>query len=712
MKARRCCPFGRWRVAVALLGVAAAGIAALGDVFQTDYSKAQTDRWRCRLCPFDDAFRREGNVAAGVLAVGESQPRFGRDNGLDRAGSYADVAVDARYSDELGRIASIQGSDLGLDARQFRMRLADPNAGVAALQWREVPRNVAVDGRTPYVAGGGGSLSLPADWTKAYDTAEMTELGLAPSFRLATHRQRLGADWRFEPSPGWRLHADYLRDTKRGTEETGADFLYQAAILPKPVEYRTETLGVRASFRARPLLLAVEAREARFANATPALTWESAYPGPVPVGRKSLAPSNALRTLSWTARSALGRTSFHSRLSWSRGHQDEVFVSGTAGDVLAGSPLPAPSLEGHIHGFAGSVRAVTRVTERLRLDVSYRRWQRDNRTPLRTWTPILGDLVPMPARANRAHGLDRHRTELRLSYRLPRSIRLAAGASKAALGRQVSLGSQPEVVRNEEAGHWLEAAARWRGLGATLKASRSDRQATAFRAHGSNNPRTRRFHQAEREQRRWRARLHGDLGGSGLSLGLYADQRRNRYPGSALGRLNDEDRGWGMDFSYALGTKATVTGFHDGQRATFSSAGSALFGVADWWSTSRDAVAAHGLTFESRLLANDRLHLSVAYIRSSGEGMYRTIHSSSEMPGRTSVFPALVSGQRSIDLTARYRYSDRVTLALRYYGERYRSADWAFDGVAVDTIRNVLTTGRTMPRYSNRVVGLVVEARL
>ena len=92
--------------------------------------------------------------------------------------------------------------------------------------------------------------------------------------------------------------------------------------------------------------------------------------------------------------------------------------------------------------------------------------------------------------------------------------------------------------------------------------------------------------------------------------------------------------------------------------------------------------------------------------------MYRTIRSSTEMPGRTSVFPALVSGQRSVDLTARYRYSDRVTLALRYYGERYRSADWAFDGVAVDTIRNVLTTGRTMPRYSNRVVGLVVEARL
>lgn len=710
MNARRC-PLGNWCVAALLFAVAESGVAASGEPLTADYTKARTDRWRCRLCPFDDAFRREGSVAAGVLAVAEAEPRFGRDNGLDRDGNHADVAVNVRYSGEDGRMATVEGADLGLDARQLRVLFAHPSAGTTTLQWRETPRNVAVDGRTPYVRADGGSLSLPADWTKAYDTAAMADLNSARSFRFATHRRRVGAAWRFEPSPGWRLHTDYLRETKRGTEETGADFLYQAAILPKPVDYRTEAFGVRASFRARPWLLAVEAREARFANTTPALAWESAYPGPVPMGRKSLAPSNALRTLSWTARSTLGRTSIHSRLSWSRGHQDEAFVSGAAGDALAGFPPPAPSLEGHIHGFAGSVRAVSRVTGRLRLDVSHRRLQRNNRTPLRTWTPVLGDLVAMPARTNRAHGFDRHRTELRLRYRLPRGVRLAAGASKAALGRQVSSGSRPEVVRNEEAGLWLEAAARWRSLGATLKASRGERRAAAFEARGTNNPLTRRFHQAEREQRGWKARLHGDVGASGLSLGLYADRRRNDYPDSALGRLHDEDRGWGVDFSYAFGMKATLSGFYDGQRAAFSSAGSGAFGVADWWSTSRDVVAAHGVTLESSLLANDRLHLSFAYVRSSGEGVYRTTRSLAETPAAASIFPALVSEQSSLDITVRYRYSDRVTLALRHYGERYRSADWAFDGVAMDTIRNVLTTGRAMPRYSNRVVGLLVEAR-
>ena len=701
---------GGWCFAVALFGATAVG--AFGETFATDYSKARTDRWRCRLCPFDDAFRREGSVAAGVLAVRESQPRFGRDSGLDRAGNHADVAVDVRYSDESGRIANVQGADLGLNARQLRLLLADPNAGTVTLQWREVPRNVAVDGRTPYVAAdGGGSLSLPPDWNKAYDTSDMADLGSAPQFRLATERRRLGGAWQFEPSPRWQLHTDYLRETKRGTEETGADFLYQAAILPKPVDYRTEAFGARASFRAHSLLLAVEAREARFANAVPALTWESAYPGPVPVGRKSLAPSNALRTLSWTARSTLGRTSFHSRLSWSRGHQDEAFVSGTTGDALARFPLPAPSLEGRIHGFAGSFRAATRVTRRLRLDVSHRRWVRDDRTPIHSWTPVIGDLVTMPARSNRPHGFDRRRTELRLGYRLPAGVRLGAGASEAALGRDASAGSRAELVRNEEAGLWLEAAARWRGLGASLKATRKHRQATAFEARGANNPLTRRFHQAERRQQTWRARVHGDVGASGLSLGLYADQRRNGYPDSALGRLSDQDRGWGVDFSYALGTKATVTGFHDGQRASFSSAGSAAFGGADWWSTSRDAVAAHGVTFESRLLAGDRLHLRVVYARSAGKGVYTTTGMFAEAATGASAFPDLVSDHRSVDVTVRYRYSDRVTLALRHYGERYRSADWAFDGVAMDTIRNVLTTGRTMPRYSNRLVGLMLEAR-
>lgn len=680
---------------------------AVGAAFATDYGKAQTERWQCRLCPFDAASGQRTEVTAGVLSVSDSQPRFGRDNGLDRAGSHADVGLEFRTRDETGRVVQAGGTKLGLDSRQLRLGVSDPRIGSGTLAWRETPRNIATDGRTPYV--GGASLSLPAQWVSAFGADGMTNWdALAQPFDFSTRRRRLDAEWSFEPRPGWRVGTNYLRETKRGTEETAADFLYQAAVLPKPVDFATEELGAIASFDSAPYFVAVEARNATFDNAIPALDWQSAYQGPASAGRKALAPGNALRTLAWTGRATHGRTEAHARLAWSRGRQDETFLPSRASATA--SPLPAASLDGLVHGFTGSFRMVSRVTSRLRLDLAHRERDRDNRTPIRSWTPVLGDVAALSSRSNRAHGFDRRRTELRLRYRLPRGLRLTAGASRAALHRHASPGSRSEVARNEEDGLWLEAAGRWRGVGMSVRATEAHRRASLFEPVTSNNPLTRRFHQAERLQRTWKGRVHGDVGDSGLTLGLYADTRKNDYPDSALGLLDDEDRGWGADFGYALGKRASFSGFYNAHRSSSSAAGSVAFDVADWWTTTRDATHAHGLTLESHLLASGRLHLSIAFVRSAGEGIYRTWRDHGT--ASESAFPALISNHRSLDITLRYRWNDRFIVALRHYAERYRAADWAHDGVAHDTIRNVLTTGRTMPRYSNHFTGVSVETRL
>ena len=531
---------------------------------------------------------------------------------------------------------------------------------------------------------------------------------LAQPFDFSTHRRRFDAAWRFE-RPGWRVGTDYRRETKRGTEETAADFLYQATVLPKPVDFTTEELGAIASFGSETYLVAVEARNATFDNAIPALNWQSAYQGSPNAGRKALSPDNSLRTLAWTGRATFGRTQTHARLAWARGRQDEELLPSATRKTAP--PLPATSLDGLIHGFTGSLRMVSRITNRLRLDLSHRQRERDSRSPIRSWTPVLGDVAAFPMRSNRAHGFDQRGTELRLRYRLPRGLRLTAGASRAALQRHTSPGSRSEISRNEEDRWWLDAAGRWRGFGMSVRATEANRGASAFEVAGRNNPLTRRFHQAERRQRTWKGRVHGAVGDSGLSIGLYADTRKNDYPDSALGLLDDESRGWGADFSYAFGKRASLSGFYDAHRSSSTAAGSVAFDVADWWTTTRDAANAHGLTFDSHLLASERLHLSLAFVRSAGEGIYRTWTELSQMEA-DSAFPPLISNHRSLDITLRYRWNARFTVALRHYTERYRAADWAHDGVAHDTIRNVLTTGRAMPRYSNHFTGVSVETRL
>ena len=71
-----------------------------------------------------------------------------------------------------------------------------------------------------------------------------------------------------------------------------------------------------------------------------------------------------------------------------------------------------------------------------------------------------------------------------------------------------------------------------------------------------------------------------------------------------------------------------------------------------------------------------------------------------------------MSDHRSTNVSARYRLRDDLALRLDWYHERYASADWAQDGIAADTIGNVLTSGLVSPAYRGEALILAVEARL
>ena len=66
----------------------------------------------------------------------------------------------------------------------------------------------------------------------------------------------------------------------------------------------------------------------------------------------------------------------------------------------------------------------------------------------------------------------------------------------------------------------------------------------------------------------------------------------------------------------------------------------------------------------------------------------------------------------ALDIRARYRWKERVSLTARYYHEDYGSADWALDGVGQAAARNLISFGRTSPDYSNGLVSVSVETRL
>lgn len=686
---------------VTLAAAFVVGESEAGGGVDANYDKVRSDRWRCRLCPFETASWRERSWRVGAVSVEDAEPRFGRDNGLDEDGTRMDAQVAYGRRDADGRTVTVRGDDLGLDARDVAVEYRDGVGGVA-VRWREIPRNVAADGRTPYT--GRTDLALPEGWITAFHTAGMSGLsGAATAFDHATQRRRASAAAHFRPRPRWRVDTDYLRETRRGTGETHADFLYRTAGLPKPVDYRTEELGGRLRFESGSFVLGLGLRESRFENGDRHLEWENAYSGYPATGRKGLAPDSDARTLSLVSRWTRGRTAVSGSLVRGRHRQDVPFLPYTTNPGVRVDPLPADSLRGRASVLAGSLAVVSRPTERLRVSLKHRRRERDNDTRPLLLTPVLGDLFATAPRRSRVYGFERASTELRLQYRLSRRLRLGAGADASRIRR-----APAEIARNDSRRSWIELLATdLRGFRLALRLADGSRDASAFRDVTVNNPRTRRFHQAARDQRTWTAELDYQFPGVGLSVGVDADYRRHDYPDSALGLQRDEDRGWGADFTWAPSPRVALSAFRAVRETDARTAGSSVFGMADWWYGTRDTADTDGLTLELRDLLREGLSLTVTYTRSKGRGRYGT-----ESAGVDSGFPDLLSEHRAVDVRTRVRMTRRTVLVLRYYLEDYGAADWAVDGLGPSAARNVLSFGRAMPDYGNGLFSVSVETRL
>ena len=688
------------RAAMAVLAAAMAS-PLHGAVVTPNYDHVDTSRWRCRLCPFDLATARQGHWRVGALAVDDAHARFGRDNGLDRAGVRANGDASLVHRDAEGRYLAFDAADVGLDSRQAHVRTGHHGRYDVLVQWREVPRNVATDGRTPYT--GRTTLELPETWL---DGAVPLNAQVASGRTLdyATGRRQTHARLSYEAAPKVRLQATYARETKTGTTETFADHFYQATGLPKPVDHASEEVGGQAVFTSRPWVVGAQLRRSRFRNADAALAWENAFSRQGErTGRIALTPDNGVDTAILSSRTVLGRTRLNARLTWGRHRQDDAFLPYTTNGALVPGILPAPSLGGDVRTFAGVVNLAGQLTRRLRLSIMHREHERVSQSPVLTLAPVLGDLVVTAPRPNRAYDLRRQTTEARLRHRLGSRVSVALGA-RSSEARRTPL----EIARNRERGAWVDLVAHGpNGLAFSIKASQASRDASSFQDATRNNPLTRRYYQAARNQRSWRARVDYRATAARVSLGAEVDMRATRYPRSELGLTRERDHGWAVDASYVPTSDVYLSAFLESRASDATTAGSQAYPRTDWYYETLDDTRAAGVVARANGVLHASLDFALTYSQAYGRGRYAT-----RFADDAQAFPDLVSDHRSLNVEATYRWRRQTDVIARWYWEDYASADWALSGVTPGAIRNALAFGRRPPTYTNAYLGVSVERRM
>lgn len=658
----------------------------------------------CQFCNWPTGWR--GELEAGPGWVSDDSLAFGSFRGLEEAGSFAALGSEARYQDPQDRFLEVYASDLALEARHLQLRGGRRGAWQGWLDWTGIPAWRGDGAVTPFSRSPDGTLVLPVGWQPAFDTSGMT--GLATALRpapLETKRRTLELGGVFRPErSAWQVDIEARRDRKEGSRAFGGGVAQAyASQVPAPVDFTTDQVRLGLGWAGASGSFNAALSGSWFDNGQTALTWQNPF---TPIAgtellRAALAPSNQAWRIAlsgaWAPRSDLRLSG---RVGLGRASQDEPFLPYTSNSLYEQLPLPARSLAGQVEAFDlnAAGRLFARLAQGLDLDLEFRLVDRDNDTPVYTWTPVITDLLPRDETRNRPYSFRRERLSLDLRYRPGGGLSLAAGLRGEHFERSLQ-----SVRETRESGAWAEAAFQaWDRLGLRARLVAEDRDAGAYTTQVDpglpENPLMRKFNLADRQRRQ--AVLEAELPlDNGLSLALSWRHSRDRFTDSPLGLQSARDQGLTLDAGYALAHGPALSGFLAWQELQADIAGQENF-TDDWRAATRDTFLSWGLGLDWPLRERARLRLDWFGSRSEGDIDTRAVMGSTP-------FPTLDSRLNNLRLRLDVESKGPWGWSAQLEHERRSGDDWQLDGLGADGIGAVLTLGAPSPGYSVTVLRLL-----
>ncbi|HEY6925163.1 MAG TPA: MtrB/PioB family decaheme-associated outer membrane protein, partial [Steroidobacteraceae bacterium] len=526
------------------LAVATALGLAVGRAADTDSPPPpDTSNWKCEQCPFLQGYN--ASIEAGAEYADGANASYGRYTGVDHNGVYAAAAATGKWRDRSGTFASYQVDDLGLPSREVYLDTGREGLFDVRVGYDGQPARLYDTTRTPYRSAASGQLTLPNNWIAGGTTAAMSQLeaSLAP-VKIEYDRRTVSLLGQFFASRDWTVYADLNHQEKTGTGVTSGSFLTDAAQLPMPINYVTNSVetGVRWTGRMASLRLAYAG--SWFKDATDSLTWQNPY---LPIvagstqGRLALPPGNNLQQaqIGGDVRLPIFMATLTYEASYGKLTQDQAFLS--PGTLPGTGRLAQGSLGGDVHishyGMALSTQPLQGLY--LRGKASYD--GRDDHTRALTVPYVVTDTFSGGTYVTPRYGEDRARLEGSADYRVLRWLRV--GAAGEALHIHYSPGQVVTSTDNNRG--WGHVTVNpLASLTLTAKAGNARRKSGVFNITAlpvNENPLLRAYNYAPRDQNFFS--LSGSWSvTSSLTWALEASWADDAYRLSSLGLQNGRDR--------------------------------------------------------------------------------------------------------------------------------------------------------------------------
>jgi len=695
-------------ILLAVLAVLSIGAIAAEPADSAAAQTIDTTTWKCRLCPFSYGYT--GEVEFGLGYLSEDSYKFGEYNGLVDQGTYFIGNADVQYRSEEGYFADVIARDVGLDSRLIRAEAGVQGNYKVFAQYNEIPHYISDSGTTPYRGNGNDNLTLPPGWTPGATTGAMTDLDASlHGVNLDTQRKIVEVGATKDVGEHWQTGVTVRQQKQEGQRRTSGTFYFgNAAQIVQPVDYTTDEITAFATYTGTRLQSRLAYYGSLFKNGNDSLTWQNAYTPIVAgatAGELALAPDNDFHQLQGSVAYQFTKaTRGTAELAIGRMRQDADYLNPTLNSTLTVPALPRSSLDGLVYTTNAKAQLSSEVTDRLRLNASYRYDDHDNKTPHDTYTGVTTDEFVQSPRKPVTYDFTRNLLKLSGDYRFTYRTR-------GSLGYDYDIYERPkqEVYKTKEGTTWAKVTAKARdNMDVLINVAHSDRDGSNYKAVPTvtppENPLLRKYNMADRQR---------DVAGAHVSITpadtvaftIGADFAKADYSESEIGLTESRETALSADLSWMVTKKATVHLFATQQIIKSWQAGSQSYSTPDWTARNNDTINVVGTGLKYTIIEK-RLDVGADYTvsRSRGETVVDT-----GIPAPS--FPNLRTSLQSIKLYTDYRVAERWSLHAAYWYESYDSSDWAVDGVTPDTIPNLLTLGQTSPSYNESFIVLSARYR-
>lgn len=702
----------------------------------------------------------ESWVELGAWVNSDDSYKFGDFTGLEEKGisllANFDISRRAVWDSGDVRWWRAQGQNLGLDSRWARGDFGYQGLFDVWFEYEEIPKFQTDSAITVFQGRGTDRLTLRPSWVASSTTAGFSALAENERDLDIEHMRRdVRAGFGLDLPADLEWVGDYEYETKKGRKvvaaligNTGGN--PRTSLVAEPLDYQTNEGQTALRWNGERVQLQLGYEISVFDDSNDSLTWQNPFSQvggwqvgagvgyPTGFGRKATPPDNSFNQVSMAGGVDLPwntRISGDAAFGWMRQNAD--FLPYTVNPLLS-APVPPPrgDADAGIDTTAATLRLASRPIDHLRIDANVRYDDRDNTTPRDVYLYVSGDSLNQ-------QGIGSNRARLNL----PNSYQLVEGGFEAGYEfferTELSVGYQRQEIErtytevDETTENTYEAALRSRPLSwlqARVEGSYADRNGTEYMYRSplfggftpeyvgsitdpdelfENNPLLRKNNFADRKRSRVLGRI--DLMPMDeLSIGLDGAWVDDDYDQSTLGLTQREALSSTIDLSwtpieilttYAWFTYENLKSDVDGR--AFSNAAQSSDPERDWFESDEDHVYTAGVGAELHLL-DDRLRLRADYVYSMANTDIEVATGPALTPTSRN-FPDVESRLHDFNVSAEYQFRENLAFRVSYLVEDLKSDDWAINGVAPDTISQVLGLGEDTPHYRNHLVGFAVR---